>query len=323
MKILLVDVDSTIPNLALMKISAYYKSKGHEVGFNINDPDKIYASIIFKKNKDKANHLKYMYPNAEIDIGGSGYDLYKSLPVEIDDETPDYSIYPNCDRYYGFSTRGCIRNCSFCIVPKKEGKFHKAHCKYGGDTPAELIQGMTGQSLDSTKYAWNKIEFMDNNILADKDWFMDLTQEILNIEHTSKRRMYVDFNQGLDIRLMDDEIASRIHQLAPITKWKFAFDNMAYKDKVKRGIDILNENGVKVRDKCMFYVYTHEDAVFDDSLERCRLLKSWLAQPYVMLNMDCERTQRLTDLKRWCMPPIFWSCDYDGYIRNKRNKPHK
>lgn len=72
MKVLLIDVDSTIPNLALMKISAYHKARGDEVGFNISDPDKIYASVIFKKNRHHVDGLRMFYPNAELDIGEIG-----------------------------------------------------------------------------------------------------------------------------------------------------------------------------------------------------------------------------------------------------------
>ena len=79
----MIDADSTIPNLALMKISAYHKSIGDTVGFDVEDPDKVYCSIIFKKNRHLADGLRFIYPDAELDIGGSGYDLKKVLPEYI------------------------------------------------------------------------------------------------------------------------------------------------------------------------------------------------------------------------------------------------
>lgn len=89
MRIQLIDIDSVIPNLALMKISAYHKQKGDIVGLNnINEPDKAYISVIFKKNRalavSCAHNLKQMYPEVEIDIGGPGYDLSKTLEPEIE-----------------------------------------------------------------------------------------------------------------------------------------------------------------------------------------------------------------------------------------------
>ena len=108
-RVLLIDVDSKIPNLALMKIAMYHRTQGDTVGFNIEDPDKVYASVVFKRNHHSVDGLRVFYPNADINIGGSGYDLSLSLPPEVERMTPDYSIYPDCDRYYGFTTRGCIR----------------------------------------------------------------------------------------------------------------------------------------------------------------------------------------------------------------------
>ena len=96
MKVLLIDVDSKIPNLALMKISAYHKSVGDTVGINnISSPDKVYASVIFKKNKHNVDGLRFLYPESEIVIGGSGYDLVIKLPEEIENIKPDYNLYPN------------------------------------------------------------------------------------------------------------------------------------------------------------------------------------------------------------------------------------
>jgi hypothetical protein len=169
MRVHLIDVDSKIPNLALMKISAYHKSIGDIVTFshriNVNfgsiEPDKIYASIIFKKNKHELDNLFFSYPDTEIDIGGSGYDIHKKLPDEIENIMPDYSLYPDCDYSIGFSTRGCIRNtitCPFCVVPIKEGKFKRVAHPETWYNPV-----------------FSNMVFLDNNILADKDWFMEIT----------------------------------------------------------------------------------------------------------------------------------------------------
>lgn len=298
MNVLLIDVDSTIPNLALMKISAYHKSVGDNVGFNIVDPDLIYCSIIFKKNRHLADGLRFLYPNSKIDVGGPGYDLNKKLPDYIEEMTPDYTLYPDNDRYLGFSSRGCIRSCPFCIVRRKEGKFRLLY-----DDPIKALSSIMG----NTKY--KKIELMDNNILADKKWFMSLTDEII------KLNLKVDFNQGLDIRLMDADIAKRLTELKPINVFKFAFDNIGYKDHVVKGIDILKNAGLDVRHKCLFYVYVDNDNCFDDAVNRCRILKELNTTPYIMLNQDVKHTIRLKNLKRWCRPWIFWKIDITEYAR--------
>ena len=303
MNVLLIDVDSKIPNLALMKISQYHKLKGDNVGFNIRDPALIYASIIFRKNKHLLDGLKYIYPNAKIDIGGPGYDLNKKLPEEIEKLTPDYSLYPDNDRFIGFTSRGCIRNCPFCIVRKKEGAF-----KIQFDSPISALKTIMGNA------EYDKIEFLDNNILANKKWFMDLTEEII------KRNLKVDFNQGLDIRLLDIDIAKRISELKPVNCFKFAFDNMDYKDHVLKGIDLLKNAGVCVRRHVMFYVYVENDEYYNDAVERCRILKEHGATAYIMLNLECKHTKRLKQLKRWTRPWLFWSIDINDYSRGKTHK---
>lgn len=297
MKVLLIDADSTIPNLALMKISAYHKSKGDTVGFNIADPDKVYCSIIFKKNRHMADGLRFLYPDAELDIGGSGYDLKKVLPPEIECMSPDYTLYPDNDSYYGFTTRGCIRHCPFCIVHDKEGSFRRIY-----DTADSAIQNIKGKELLSN------FTFLDNNILADKEWFIQLCDHL----HTNYPRAKVDFNQGLDIRLVDDEIAEALSKLKPINDWKFAFDMMSYKDSVIRGIDILKRY-MNVRRKCIFYVYLDSDKDVPDALSRARILKKNNVTAYAMLNLDVEHTKRMRQFKRWTRPWIFWSCDFDEF----------
>ena len=295
-KALLIDVDSKFPNLALMHISTWRKSLGIETGFNITDPDEVWASVVFKWNRHKVDGLRYFYPNARIDIGGVAYDLRKNLPEEVDRMMPDYSLYPDWDCDLGFTTRGCDRGCYFCVVTRKEGRFHI------NQHPEEFHDP-----------SHKKIVLMDNNILWDKDWFFEVTDWIL------KNNLKVDFNQGLDIRLMDRDIAKRLAELKPIDIWHFAFDKMEYKDDVIRGIKLLNEAGVNVRSKSNWYVYLHDDSHFEDALERCRILRENKALAYIMVNREAPRTKRMTDLKRWTRPQIFFSTDFSSYDYKIRN----
>ena len=151
---------------------------------------------------------------------------------------------------------------------------------------------------------------MDNNVLWDKDWFFEITDWML------ENKMAVDFNQGLDLRLMDPEIASRIAALKPLHYWHFAFDSMDYKDDVIKGISMLKGAGVDIRRRTNVYVYLHDDSQTEDALERCEILRSLGTLPYIMVNREAERTQRMTDLKRWTRPQIFFKTDYAEYCRS-------
>lgn len=237
MKVLLIDVDSTIPNLALMKISGYHKQKGDQVGFNIGDPDRIYASIVFSKNKWKGNGIKQMYPNVVVDVGGSGFSLDNKLPNTIEHTMPDYDLY-NVDYSMGFTTRGCIRKCTFCFVPKKEGNI-----KYNADI----------YEFWNTNHS--HIVLLDNNILALPDHFEKIANQLL------KNHCSVDFNQGLDIRLVNDDNAELLSKLRVNPHYRFAWDCLKDEKKVVDGIEILKNHGIN---QSLFYVLVGYDTLKDE-----------------------------------------------------------
>ncbi len=113
-------VDGKLPNLALMQVTKYHEDLGHKVSWYdgilfANMYDKIYMSKIFDFSP-----MPQIPENAI--IGGTGIDFYNTLPNEMQNCKPSYSLYPNCDYHIGFSMKGCRFNCKFCCVPKKEGR---------------------------------------------------------------------------------------------------------------------------------------------------------------------------------------------------------
>jgi len=197
-KIGLLDLDShNFPNLALMKISAYHKSLGDEVSlytplFN-TDCRKLYISKVFTFSPD------FQYACENVVRGGTGYDLKTVLPDEIDSLYPDYSLYNITDTAYGYLTRGCPRNCDFCIVTQKEGS--KAEQKY------RLSQFWSGQKC---------IKLLDPNITAAPNC-IELFNELADTG------AWVDFTQGLDLRLLTDEKIEAIKKIK-IKLIHFAWD---------------------------------------------------------------------------------------------------
>lgn len=291
MDILLIDVDSLIDYHALMQISSYYKSKGHNVGFNIGDPDRVYIGCIFRENRGLALGRAKLYPNAEVYLGGSGIN-YDWLPSDMQKIRPDYDLYPS---YYsmGFTTRGCIRKCPFCIVPQKEGKHQRwMHIKDFHDDRFSVVR------------------LLDSNWFVDKDWFFENTDYILE----NDLRI---IEEGMDIRLLDKDIAQRLKEIRFEKGMHFAFDSMSDEPHIRKGIKILKSVGINIRNEVQFYVLVNFNTTQEQDKYRCRLLKKLGTNPFVMAynNIKTEWTQRIG---RWAnRKEILWSCDIDEY--NNKN----
>ena len=262
-------------------------------------PDKVYASIVFKLNKNVLEDVAQQYP--DIGIGGSGYNLQKELPPEIENMKPDYSLYPTNDASIGFFSRGCFRKCHFCIVDQKEGKFRR-----------------TQHPSLWYKPAFKKITFLDNNILADKEWFMEVTSWCI------ERKLEIQFNQGLDIRLLDEKIARRLLEMPKHGMINFAWDDIKTENAVRKGIELLKQAGFtknKLRAKVQFYIYVNDDSdeEYNSGVYRCRELKKLSCNAYVMYNVDNEHTKRIYDLQRWTIRKVlYWLNDVDDYKQNIR-----
>ena len=318
MKIGLVDVDGhNYPNIPLMKLSAWHKKNGDHVEWY--DPllsghmDKVYLSKVFSFTPD----YPYYIDADEIVKGGSGYcislvdDMSESSPfrkkIEVFDKTkdiplpdeiehiyPDYSLYGVEDTACGFLTRGCPRGCSFCHVEAKEGRASRK--------VADLSEFWNGQK---------NIVLCDPNILACKQW-KDLLQQLID----SKAR--VDFNQGLDIRLMTPEKAEMLKQIK-IKSIHFAWDRYEDKDSILPKFKMFKDiTGIRERD-LIVYVLCNFDTTLEEDLERIYALREYGYWAYVML-YDKEHIPRghvLRKFQRWVNNRvIFARCKtFDEYLK--------
>ncbi|MBA7575396.1 hypothetical protein ES708_17220 [subsurface metagenome] len=246
------------PNLALMKLSAHHKARGDKVylNFPLLQPDITYASCVFSWHAKKRACLP-----ERATLGGSGIDFKAELPSEVEHIMPDYSLYPSVDSSMGFTSRGCVRRCPWCIVPEKEGQIK----------PWARIYEFWDRRH-------RKITLLDNNMLAAPNW--RLTMEDLIAEG-----LEVDFNQGLDIRLVNMDNAGYLKRVKA-RQLRFAFDDIAYESAVRKGILLLLANGIRSR-KLSFYVLT---GYGDDNtvLERIRSLQSYNVDIYPMLYKDAS-----------------------------------
>jgi len=292
MRISLIDVDSTIPNLALMKISAYHKQKGDTVGINISNPDQVYISCIFKKNRSQALGISKFF-SCPVYLGGYGLNDNK-LPEEIEHIMPDYDLF-NCDHSIGFTTRGCIRNCKFCIVPQKEGKI-KANC-------------------DLTEF-WNRshkhVMLLDNNILALPKHFEKIASQIM------ENNLTVDFNQGLDIRLVNDKNADILSKLKVKPCLRFSFDSISIEDQVRKGVGILKSYNCK---RAMIFVLVGFDSTKEEDQRRLDIIKELDQRPYVMRYENCRGDRWYNDLAAWAnQQQFFMSMKFERFRECRANR---
>jgi len=276
------------PNLALMKISAYDKSLGDTVSTDEPEPDKVYISSPFSQYKGACDYST-MFPGAEIEYGGYGFSNVK-LPESIEHLMPDYTIF-NCDRSYGFTTRGCIRNCSFCVVPKMEGKIWK-------NSPVQEFHHPDH----------NTVVLLDNNILYFDDWFMQNTDYIL------KEDLKVDIESGIDIRLVNEKNAERLRELKHAGCLHFAFDDISYEKELRRGIEILEKAGFKPR-ALMCYVLAWPGGFDDDAWHRMEIIwKEYGIDPFIEIYNNSMEDHSIRRLARWCnKPQLRKSCEFSEY----------
>ena len=297
MKIGLFDIDSKYHNLALMKLSAYHKQKGDETELYkpifIKTYDRVYVSKIFTKF-----HINELYiPENFYRAGGSGFDLERRLPDEVEHLMPDYSLY-NLDYSLGFTTRGCIRNCGFCIVREKEGNIREH---------AEVEEFLNPRS--------NIIVLLDNNFLA-------LPSHIKKLQKYIDKGWRMDFNQGLDARLVNKENAKLLARIKYKEMMRFAWDNIKDEDEIIRGLELVIGAGIRPRNITV-YVLIGFDSTFEEDLYRIQILREikderGSIKPYVMNYNNTLKSRKHKDFMRWVNNPwIFKSCDWEEYKKGK------
>lgn len=288
----LIDVDGgkSFPNLALMKISAWHKAHGCEVSwYNPFDGwyDDVYLSKVFSFTPD----YDLCINATTIHRGGTGYcidlvdgrEVYHKerdheLSYEVEHIYPDYSLYPQLteETAFGFLTRGCPRGCSFCIVAGKEGRCSRK--------VADLKEFWNGQK---------KIVLCDPNILSCPDWKDLLTQ-------LKDSRAVIDFNQGLDIRMMTKEKIDLLNQIR-IKQIHFAWDRYQDKEVVLPKLKMFSEQSrMKHMKDTIVYTIVNFDTTLDQDLDRIYTLRDLGFWAYVMI-YDKEHCDHIyKDLQRWC-----------------------
>lgn len=298
-----------------MKLSGYNKSLGNKVMLhmdyeNLEQFDKVYISKVFTDTETPEEVLSL----SNIEYGGTGffYDKATPLPNEIEHYMPDYTLYDGwvedqlekgrkrkefeyyLDYSLGFTTRGCIRQCSFCVNKNyKQATLHSPISEF----------------LDKNR---KYICLLDDNILACKDWkgiFEDLKQT----------KMRFQYKQGLDERLLTDEKCEILFNSKWIGDYIFAFDNIRDKELIESKLKIIRRHTNKVLKFYVFCGYNHNkpdeyDDQFwkrdiEDAFARIKVLMENGCLPYIMRYKDYKLSPyrgTYINLARWCNQPSFF-----------------
>lgn len=274
------------PSLPLMKLSAYHKAMGDEVEMYmpINQYDLVYASKAFSFTDDIDTNS--VIQADEVKKGGTGYCINvkngrevfdnsknSSLPREIEHIYPDYALYPQYKYAVGFLTRGCPRNCGFCVVGEKEGLCSKQD--------ADLNEFWRGQK---------EIKLLDPNILACEN-----NESLLKQLAESKAR--VDFTQGIDIRLTNPDNIELLNKIK-VTMLHFAWDNPK-QDLTKYFRRFSEHTKIKSDRNKVVYVLTNYNSTLEEDLYRIYKLRELGYSPYVMIYQKENAPREIRRLQRW------------------------
>ena len=312
MRIKLAQIDGKLPNLALMKMSHFFKAQGYEVHFterlhrDLFEPefDQVYGSSIFKERSAKARDLfQRNHPFAF--IGGTGTDKTETVEELIGEdqyEHYDYSIYPDFKHSIGFTQRGCRLKCKFCVVPEKEGK---------------------NVSLNSIYDIWRegterKVHLLDNDFFGAPGW-QDVAREIVD------GCFKVCLNQGINVRLINEEACEWLARMqcyednfqrhGLYTAW----DNLKDGEIFFRGIDMLERAGIKPQQITAYMLIGYDkNETWERIFDRFNRMVARGIKPYPMVYNESNR--ELKRFQRWVIGRFYQFIPWEHYQKVDHSK---
>ena len=297
MRVLLLQLDGKLPNLALCRLAGHHLAQGDEVVLRHahtaraverqlgDDFQRVYASAIFERTRPVAERLLAVYPGAV--VGGTGWSLSLTLESLGVTAKPDYSLYHNYRQSIGFTQRGCRLRCEFCVVPRKEGAVREENTVrdvWRGDPwPRELL-------------------LLDNDFFGQPNWRA-------RIQEIREGKFKVSFNQGINARMLSDEAAEAIASVdyrddsMKVKRIYTAWDSRKDEDVLFRGLSRLARYGVKP-DHIMVYLLVGywADETEEDWLYRLQKLADFGCRPYPM---PFRRTPLTVGFQRYAVGAYF------------------
>ncbi len=275
MRVKLHQLDGPMMNLALSKLGTYHRMKGDQVSRTEPNPDIVYYSAIFSWTADRFRNQTPL--GAKAIFGGYPFND-AHLPPEAEFCKPAYDLW-GIDYSLGYTSRGCIRKCPFCIVPVKEG----------GIRDYQFV----GDFHDPSH---KKIILLDNNFFASPKW-----RE--NLAYINDNGLKVDFTQGLDLRIMTDEMAGALASTKLSGQVHFAFDSISEEPAVRAGLERVITAGVRP-EYISVYVLVGYDSTWAEDVRRCSILwGEYKVHPFVMKFNNLRSDPKLNALARWANRP--------------------
>ena len=306
----LLHADGKLPNLALMKLSAYFRARGDRVALVrpgvsrstlFGERPRCFGSSIFLFS-DKARRLL----DSEwgpITWGGTGVRVESSLAevdasVDWEAVAPDYSLYPECDYSMGFTQRGCRLKCHFCVVPKKEGKPLSVR------TIAQIWRGPGHPK---------KVNLLDNDFFGQprESW----QERIREIREGGFR---VSLSQGINVRMVDEESAAALASVeyrdgdfkerTLYTAW----DNLGDEAIFKNGVATLKAAGIPPKHLRVYMLIGFaKDETWDRIHYRFNEMVALGCEPYPM-PFDQSRRD-LKRFQRWAVTGLYRAIPFEKY----------
>lgn len=194
----------------------------------------------------------------------------------IEDLVPDYSIleqiqgqysYPVHDAYFTYASRGCVRKCHFCGVPKLEG----------AQRDAQSITGLV-RAVEARYGAKRDLMLMDNNVVASPN-YKNIIAEIRDLGFVPGAKLSrpgkvpvqrrVDFNQGVDARILcKDKMFLEQMSTICIKPLRIAFDHIGVRKPYEQAIEFAHEFGLNELSNYMLYNFKDTP---EDLYQRMRL----------------------------------------------------
>jgi hypothetical protein len=321
MRVRLTQIDGSLPNLALMKLSHWHKSRGDEVVFTRQaardmlegDYDRVYGSAIFQFSSVKLRRLLDAWPDAI--VGGTGTANKATVESVIGCapyEKYDYEIYPGYEPSLGFTQRGCRLSCKFCVVPGKEGKAISVN------TIADIWRGDRHPK---------RLHLLDNDFFGQPE-----NQWRARIDEIRQGGFKVCLNQGINVRHITPDAAAALASVEyrdsafKERRVYTAWDNLKDENVFFNGIGMLEDAGVPSKHVMAYMLVGYDkNETWDRIWHRFHRMTARGIQPFPMV-YDCRANdpalyRHLKQFQRWVVTGLYRAVpftEYDAGYRSDR-----